>query len=491
MKSNKMTNGSVWYNWIWRAMSTSDGRFSFRVLLRSLDLVTHVNRALKRRRIKKKEAFKYKFPNKTERQIELLLTAFRQLKEIEPALQSFVDEDIRIMDCYSPIVVKPNYCITLKRFLDSIDHAYDRIIFVPWLKFGGADLLAVYATYAAQIAHGDDSVLMLVADYDRIPAREWLRENTHVRVLSEFDPSLTHVDRVELIKAIIHHLRPKSVLNINSHACWETIFRYGTALSLHTELYAMLFCYEHTTDGCQRGYATDYFRHCIGHITKLYSDNAHFLSHLADKYGLYQDLRKKLVPLYQPHGLPYQTSVAKRPRSFRRGERLRVFWAGRICRQKNPLLLIEIGKSCPDITFDVYGVCDPEFQNAFQNNLSANMSYKGPYRGFNSLPIEEYHVYLYTSLWDGLPNVLISAGLFGLPVVACGLEGIMELVDKTTGWPVEQYEQSDGYIDALREIQENPDEANLRGTALQHLVMTRHSWEAYMSAFSSPPSFLS
>ncbi|MFC8311969.1 hypothetical protein ACFUJV_35945, partial [Streptomyces olivaceus] len=110
----------------------------------------------------------------------------------------------------------------------------------------GADLAAANVVRASIQENGIDSTLIVLTDYDRTDAIDWLPAGTHVRVLSEIEPSLTRADRIQLVESLILALRPKSVMNVNSGACWDAIAKKGAALSKLTELYACLFCRDYT-----------------------------------------------------------------------------------------------------------------------------------------------------------------------------------------------------------------------------------------------------
>ena len=52
-----------------------------------------------------------------------------------------------------------------------------------------------------------------------------------------------------------------------------------------------------------------------------------------------------------------------------------------------------------------------------------NVTYMGAFTSFSQLP-RDYAVFLYTSLWDGLPNILLEVAKSGLPIVAPRVGGI-------------------------------------------------------------------
>jgi glycosyltransferase involved in cell wall biosynthesis len=115
---------------------------------------------------------------------------------------------------------------------------------------------------------------------------------------------------------------------------------------------------------------------------------------------------------------------------------------------------------------------------------------KGSYASFEALPLERFGAFLYTSHFDGLPNVLLSAGAAGLPIVAPAVGGIAELVNGETGWLIGRPEDTAAYVEALRHIRSDPAEAARRTAAMRGLLDERHSWRSYLAAMTAEPSFL-
>ena len=90
---------------------------------------------------------------------------------------------------------------------------------------------------------------------------------------------------------------------------------------------------------------------------------------------------------------------------------------------------------------------------------------------------------LYTSIYDGLPNVLLEAGAHRVPIVApTTVGGIGELISEGTGWPVENQYDAREYADRLREVLASPTEAARRAAVLSRIVATRHSFETFCGA---------
>ncbi|QRM28282.1 methyltransferase domain-containing protein [Microvirga sp. VF16] len=376
-----------------------------------------------------------------------------------------------------------------KQLFESLDRPYDYLIFVPWLTRGGADLAAVNAVRAAIQLRGTERTLLVVTDYDRVEARDWLPETANIRIFSDLLPDLSASDRVRLVQMLIMALKPRAVLNVNSVACWEAIKKTGSPLSTMTDIYASLFCRDYTSDGRAAGYADTHFRACLPFTRKIYFDNETFAQQMIEEYGVPPSLQSRIEVLRQP------TSNSAQPRGFVRQEgvgRLPVFWAGRFARQKNVDLLIEIVSSAPDFHFDVYGDGDESYKQKL-NSVglnTGNLTMKGAFPSFEALPTQQYGAFLYTSLWDGIPTVLINAASLGVPIVASNVGGIAELVDDDTGWLINDYKDPSAYIRALVEIRANPEEAARRVQCMLERVKRLHSWDTYTTTLSETPSFL-
>jgi glycosyltransferase involved in cell wall biosynthesis len=96
--------------------------------------------------------------------------------------------------------------------------------------------------------------------------------------------------------------------------------------------------------------------------------------------------------------------------------------------------------------------------------------------------LEEYGAFLYTSLWDGIPNVLLEAAGADLPIVSSNVGGIGELIDVDTGWLIESLQSEDPYVDALREIRDAPPLVESRLTNMRERLKRRHSWKTFIQS---------
>jgi glycosyltransferase involved in cell wall biosynthesis len=156
-------------------------------------------------------------------------------------------------------------------------------------------------------------------------------------------------------------------------------------------------------------------------------------------------------------------------------------------------LLIEIAKRGPSFCFEVFGGGGSVYGDklAVASRASANLTTYDGYPSFSDLPADRFGAFLYTTLWDGLPNVLIAAAAAGLPIIAPAVGGIPELVDESTGWLIRDARNPQAYLDALKDINDSPQEATQRTDKMRRRLLQRHSWTAYLESLNVPPSFLS
>ena len=173
--------------------------------------------------------------------------------------------------------------------------------------------------------------------------------------------------------------------------------------------------------------------------------------------------------------------------------RPRILWASRVSRVKFPEILPQIARLLPECDIHAFGAREIGYKFPAVKNLlipehdlgnrlqwAPNLYWRGPYKKFGALPIEQFSAMLYTGIYDGLPNVLLEAGAHHIPIVApTRVGGIAELINDDTGWPVENEYDAREYAERLREVVASPGEAVRRADVLSHIIATRHSFEAF------------
>ncbi|WP_454692321.1 glycosyltransferase family 4 protein [Achromobacter aloeverae] len=362
------------------------------------------------------------------------------------------------------------------------------LVFVPWLIRGGADLAAVNLVKVAIEKHGKNQVLLILTDYDRTDAFDWLPDGTQVLVLSDFDPSLSTSDRQRIVELLIFTLLPISIINVNSGACWNAIRSRGNALQSMTHIYACLFCRDYSDDGRGVGYSDTHFRSCLPYLTKLYLDTNSFIDYLEARYGVPQEHMQKLQLLRQPASF---IRTADRPVPVP-GQPAKVLWAGRFCHQKNTELLARIVPLLPDVHFEVYGSGDESRRAKLEELASENQNLKlhGAFKATIDLPLDTFSAFLFTSRFEGMPTILIDLAASGLPIIASAVGGVPELVDNSCGWLITDLDNEIAYADEIRDAISGETHVQERVRRMTAKLREERSWAAFSDAASIAPSFL-
>lgn len=175
-------------------------------------------------------------------------------------------------------------------------------------------------------------------------------------------------------------------------------------------------------------------------------------------------------------------SVNKRRPTFR------LLWASRISASKRPDLLSKIVRAVcqavPQVRFAVAGIAEGS-ENWIETLRATNgLEYLGPFDQFEALNPQGYDALVYTSAFDGLPNVVLEAMSHGLPVIAPDVGGVREAVEsERTGWLLPQTSDDvalvQAYVNAVAALYQDWGHAKQMGLVARNLVAQQHSVEQH------------
>lgn len=362
---------------------------------------------------------------------------------------------------------------------------YDYILFAPWLTRGGADKFTV--NYANTIAtlQPDHSVLVITT----LPRNsEWAEKLAPAVDYCDFGNITQHTPdtvRLQVLEALLAQLEPRTLHIINSELGYDFVYSHKQWLANHSvQVVATSFSQEMLDSGRVLGYSHTHVPEIYDETTLITSDNRAVVEMWRQDYGF--DARKLLV-----HHLPYTETDADSvpsPATTSPHEGFRVLWASRLSREKMPQLVRDIGIAAKNssITIDMYGTKSHDFDDSWLHNLPANVHYKGPFNGPGSLPLRDYDAFLYTSLFDGMPNTLLEIGLEGLPIVASAVGGIPELIEPgETGLLVAEVKKPELYANALRQLRDKPEVGRVMAQKLQLKITREHSAKQFEKAVAA------
>ncbi|OON89450.1 glycosyltransferase [Pyramidobacter sp. C12-8] len=350
---------------------------------------------------------------------------------------------------------------------------YDAVYLVPWLVPGGADLMTI--NFANTLAGQGKKVLVISTLPCPSPWRNQLAEGVDFVDLGNAADGFFNEDKKLLLARILLQLQPKAVHCMLSQLGYETFIDYAAALRQYMKLYAAFYCDEKRKDGSDAGYVPLFLMAILPIVSGISTDNTVMPRLWHRKYGA------PLALFSTVYGrMDFAPSDGENP--FCSGKS--VLWAGRFCQQKRPELLLEIVKKMPETHFFVYGEPYAEEDRHLYSSFKSlpNVTLGGKYSGFVSLPVKECFCFLYTSAYDGLPNVLLEAAAAGLPTIAPDIGGISDFINDQTGWLVGQDASADDYARAMEEMRSAPELRRTKVLAAQNLLHVRHNETAFKNS---------
>ncbi|MDO4434448.1 MAG: glycosyltransferase family 4 protein [Alysiella sp.] len=355
------------------------------------------------------------------------------------------------------------------------DLAYDVIIVAPFLKRGGGDL-GVLHHIQAQHEQGN-RVLLITTDPTDSPWLNRLPETVqHLDLCKWHNVLRRDYLRVAVLTELLRQSTATTIHNVNnSDLCWQ-VFRYKAAilLSANKKLFCSVFCGT-PRNGLFLGYADDYLPHCHMHLSRVFCDTQWYPNEIIQRWHLPPDL---FQALYFPCLLP-QAKICQSQTNAP------VLWASRFSTQKHPELLYVIAQRLPEQTFHVYGACESNCEDLLtQLQALPNVTYFGVYDNFASLLVQQkYAAFLYTSAYDGMPNVLLEAIASGLPVIASDVGGVHELIHPNMLLP--HNDDIDAHINQIQNVLHNTPLLQQSWQYSHSLLQERHSWQHFVHSLAT------
>lgn len=366
----------------------------------------------------------------------------------------------------------------------------DHWLALPFLSSGGAERVALNICRALREVRPTHACVLFLTDRKVVNPGMAIPEGTLVVAFDDYlGEGASYARKQSLLRDLLLAVQPQCFHNINSEVAWHLILAEGERLKKRVPLFASIFAFQFAPDKVTKiGYAAYFLKQGLPHLTGLLSDNRRFIDDAALEYGLNDEERSKLRVLYQPCRLEAAPPAQGVP--FNKADRrLQVIWAGRLDEEKRVDLFIEIVRRCTFADFKVFG--QVVLGDGAKLPSLPNLSYEGAFSSpLDWIERHSFDAFLFTSKWEGLPNILIEAGWLGIPIIAPTVGGVGELVATTTGFPLPEDPTVDDYERALRLIEGNQQDAMARAARMRLLVSERHSWPAFAAAVTEVPGYV-
>ena len=392
---------------------------------------------------------------------------------------------IEASSSYCPIPWDPKHWgFQLERLYQLLGNAaFDDVVLLPWLKPGGAEKYILQVLH--QLRAGGAAGRLLVLTGQSCSKHEWSRllpeGSVFIDLFNTF-PMLDDSGRNAMsIRALLAVSKQGARLHIKaspfSHRLMDV---YGSVLSSQFKI-----VYYRFSDGTYswRGmqftgpWGIGYVRRHLEKIDLLICDCNSIakrdFSQLGAQPGKYQTI--------------YAQCISHPFRKTDRAIKHRLLWASRVAVEKRPELIGRIATALrqkfPEIVIDVYGHIDACYDPQVLLGVPG-VNYCGGFDGFESLPVVNFDAFIYTSAFDGLPNIVIEALACGLPVIAPDVGGIAEaVIDGETGYLVPNVADDnaliEAYVDAARNLYGNWGRTLEMAENGHRLIAERHSKAAF------------
>lgn len=305
------------------------------------------------------------------------------------------------------------------------------VIVLPHLVVGGAD------KYAADLADalaagGGGPVLVVVTEQTEAAASGWDKlailaplRDAHVVFWRDACGGPGHASPM-MFACFLNALRPGVLVVVNSRLGLDAVATFGRGLSQHARIACAFFSMG--VDGLGAPYGTRFPRRTWPFSLAL-TDNEPMADHLRRLYG---DIPGPGIALLPPRILPVEETVfaarlaARRARIAGRGggqgQGRRWAWVSRIEPFQGTELLAVLARARPADRFDVFGPVEDR-SDARRLDLP-NIALRGNLPDVAVADFAAHDGFLFTSLFEGMPNVVLEMSQHAIPMVLAEVGGL-------------------------------------------------------------------
>jgi glycosyltransferase involved in cell wall biosynthesis len=350
------------------------------------------------------------------------------------------------------------------------------VIVVNRPRWGGGRRIEGHIAHALSERCAPDEIVVVTTEEGGDPPPGRFPEGCRHIDLATIALRLKPDARQRLLVEFLRSLRPAAVFNVNSRLLWDALTPYGKALSATTALYACLFCNDKNIFGFWGGYPAKYFYRHFDVLAGVCCDSHFLADQLIKQFQVPHDQRHKVCTLEAP--VDATQPIAPAP-AARTGRRPKIFWSGRLDRQKRVDIVYALAERMPEADFRMWG------EEVLESDMAElvrpeNVLVEGKYASFDELPLDECDLWLYTSEWDGVPSLLLEVSMSGVPLVGSVAGGTGEILRDGMSWPVRDIEDLDAYEGAIREVLHDPVAARHRARQLREHLAQHRTVKSYL-----------
>jgi glycosyltransferase involved in cell wall biosynthesis len=379
--------------------------------------------------------------------------------------------------------------IDVARLFASIPRRPTAVFIVPWLVTGGAE--KYMADMVGALKQDSHEVLVIVTLPKAKSAPGWpklgiLAPLREAQILFWSDVCRRSSEPYILAR-LLNALCPQLIFVVNSELGYEVVANFGRGLASLAKLFCAFFALGEIGLSDVR-YGMYYPRHTL-RFAKAVTDDLPTVNRLQALYGKIPGPGIAMLPprLSIVHEKTFNDRLAARKR-FAGIHPRRWAWVGRLTLMKGTAVLAALAGVRPEDRFEIFGSLEGSLESL--EIRKPNIWYRGCLDNILEADFREYHGYVYTSLFDGMPNVVLEMSQHAIPLVLADIGGLRDTFDDESVIFVKQThsdpkETALAFDEALHRL------AQLSETHVDHMILkayrqvrNRHSPETYTRILS-------
>lgn len=363
----------------------------------------------------------------------------------------------------------------------------DAVIVLPWLVTGGAEKYA--SDIAAAMMSVGRHVMVIVTDHTPAQDAGW-EERSILAPLRMADVVHwktavgTPDEQGTRLARLLNGIRPRDVFVFNTRLGYEAVARYGRSLSTFARLYCAYFSLG-IPDAEGVSYGRIFPRRTSTYAATL-TDNQPTGAALDALYGTLPGPGTLVLPpcVRQASFTEFESRLARRAGRPRAGGK-RWAWVSRVEPYKGTAILGLLAALRPQDRFDVYG---PLAAAPADLGLEApNIICHGAISDVLAADFTTHDGFVFTSLFEGMPNVVLEMSQHGMPMVLADVGGLRDTFTDADVHFVSQATdsatQAAAFDEALSRVAALPEEEHVaRARRARSAVARRHSPETFAAA---------
>ena len=377
--------------------------------------------------------------------------------------------------------------VDVSRVFASVPETPSNVIIIPFLLLGGAEKYAADLVAALATARSGQTLVLVTAQTAE-EAQGWQK----LSILPPLKQAMVMFWRdacgsfgatnPATLAGFLHALRPERIIVINSDVGLEAVARFGRGLSQFARLACAYFSISKNAIGAP--YGARFPRRTLPFAMAL-TDNEPMAETLTRLHGEIQGPGIEVLP---PRLLPADEArftarlSARRARPITPGAGRRWVWLSRVEPHKGTAILAELAKARPADQFDI---CGPHQADPHSLGLGLrNITLKGTLADVSDADFSVYDGFPFTSLFEGMPNVVLEMSQQAIPMVLAEVGGLRGTLDDTAAIFVRNGNNTEESVKAFsaaldRLAAMSAEDAASMAAAAHHQVLARHSPEAH------------